>query len=180
MFERNKVDNSSSFSANQSVIAAMITLADGDILSGNFLIPASRTINECLNGESHFLEFQPLAGPKRFIAKRSIRSVTLADAAPTSALDSKRPQNGAFDPYMTLGVERDAEWEEIREAYVRLAKTYHADRFASLDMPVEVRDYMEQMSKRINAAYTLLEAPRLVKRKIEMRPAPVYVSRPRL
>ena len=72
-----------------------------------------------------------------------------------------------------------ASWDEVRQAYLRLAKAYHADRYASVDLPGEVREYLQQMSRRVNAAYTLLKAPRLVVKKADMRAAPVYTSRPR-
>lgn len=179
MFERNRVDNSTSGSAHQSAVAASLTLADGEVLTGHFYISAARAISDVLNGETQFLEFQPLDGARRFIAKRAIRAISLADAPGAKALETRRPQDGEFDPYGALGVKRGAGWEEIREAYLRLAKTYHTDRYASVELPAEVRDYLAQMSKRVNAAYTMLEAPRLVVRKADMRAAPVYTSRPR-
>jgi curved DNA-binding protein CbpA len=83
---------------------------------------------------------------------------------------------GEFDPYAALGLKRDADWEEVRNAYLRLARTYHADKFASVELPPEVRDYLSQMSRRVNAAYTALEAPRLIVRKADLRATAVYTS----
>ncbi len=49
-------------------------------------------------------------------------------------------------------------WHAIREAYLRLAKTYHPDRVAGANLPDEVTDYMNRQARRINAAYAMLES----------------------
>ena len=178
MFERNRIDNASS-SAHQTAVPAQLTLVDGEILTGHLVINSARAVNDVLNGESLFLEFEPFGEPRRYVSKHAVRAVRVVDGGPANALDARRPVNGEFDPYAALGVKREAEWDDIRQAYLRLAKAYHADRYASIELPAEVREYLQQMSRRVNAAYTLLEAPRLVVRKADLRAAPVYESRPR-
>jgi DnaJ-domain-containing protein 1 len=133
-----------------------------------------------LNSELNFLEFEPFHRERRYLARTAIRSVKLMDVPAANGLDARRPVSGEFDPHSALGVKRDADWDEIRHAYLRLAKAYHADRYASVELPGEVRDYLQQMSRRVNAAYKALEAPRLTVKKAEMRPEPVYTSRPRV
>jgi hypothetical protein len=179
MFERNRIDNANS-NAHQTAVPAELTLADGEALIGHLIINSARAIADVLNGETQFIEFEPFESPRRYIAKSAIRAVRVVDASSASALDARRPLSGEFDPYAALGVSRDAEWDDIRQAYLRLAKAYHADRYASVELPLEVRDYFQQMSRRVNAAYTLLEAPRLVVRKADLRAGPVYTSRPRV
>lgn len=179
MFERNKIETGNS--GHQTAIAAEIVLDDGEVQTGSFIISASRAFGDVLNGEAPFLEFEPFEGERRYIARQSIRSVKLIQGGAPSALSARRPVEGSFDPYSALGVKKDAPWEEVRHAYLRLAKTYHADRFASIDLPSEVRDYLQQMSRRINAAYVALETPRLavVKAQVSGRSTPVYTSQPR-
>ena len=64
------------------------------------------------------------------------------------------PTEGAgFDPFAVLGVAPELARDDAREAYLRLAKTYHPDRYASADLPREVRDYLAVMVRRINAAH---------------------------
>jgi len=178
MFERNRVDNASS-STHVAAVAASVTLTTGETISGHFVISAARAFSEVVNGETPFLEFKPLNGTRRYLAKHAILSISLADAPAAGALDQRKNLADEFDPYATLGLTRDAEWNDVREGYLAKAKAYHADRFAHVDLPAEVHDYMHQMSKRINQAYALLEAPRLNVRKVELRAAPIYESRPR-
>ena len=175
MFERNRVDNGAN-SQHQSAVPAEVTLDDGDVLTGQFLISASRAFSDVLNGESQFFEFEPFGGERRFISKHAIRSVKVLQVGSANGLNARRPVEGAFDPYTTLGLKADAAWDDVRHAYLRLAKTYHPDRYASVDLPPEVRDYLQAMSRRVNAAYVALEAPRNVVKKVSMRAAPVYTS----
>jgi curved DNA-binding protein CbpA len=57
-----------------------------------------------------------------------------------------------------LKIARTATDSEIREAYLARAKSYHADRFANIDLPLEVQEYTNSMSRRINEAYAILNA----------------------
>ena len=160
MFERNRIDNASTTS-HQTAVPAELTLADGETLIGHLLISSARAVAEVLNGESLFIEFVPLGAERRFVSKQALRSVRVVDGGACTALDARRPLNGEFDPYAALALKPDAGWEDVRQAYLRLAKAYHPDRYASVDLPGEVREYLQQMSRRVNAAYTALEAPRL-------------------
>ena len=47
--------------------------------------------------------------------------------------------------------------EQAREAYLKLAKLYHPDRYAAADLPREVRDYLAVMVRRINAAHDAVQ-----------------------
>lgn len=176
MFERNRVENAN---ANQFAVPAEVTMNDGEILVGHFIISSSRAFGEVLNGESPFLEFTPFQRDRRYIAKSAIRAVKLMEVPGSKGLTSFKPMNGEFDPYQTLGVKRDADWDQIREAYVRLAKTYHNDRYAAIELPNEVRVYLKDMSTRVNTAYALLEAPHKQSKRATMRSEPIYTSGPR-
>ncbi|MBQ7940752.1 MAG: J domain-containing protein, partial [Clostridia bacterium] len=56
------------------------------------------------------------------------------------------------DPYMTLGVSRDATDEEIKKAYRTLARKYHPDNYAGSDLA----DVAEEKMKEINEAYDMI------------------------
>ena len=57
-----------------------------------------------------------------------------------------------MNPYQVLGVSPGASAEEIREAYMKLVKKYHPDRYQDSDLKKQAEDKMKQ----INAAYDLL------------------------
>lgn len=56
------------------------------------------------------------------------------------------------DPYMTLGVSRNATDEEIKKAYRTLARKYHPDNYAGSDLA----DVAEEKMKEINEAYDMI------------------------
>jgi curved DNA-binding protein CbpA len=57
----------------------------------------------------------------------------------------------------------------VREAYLKLAKLYHPDRYATADLPKEVRDYLAVMVRRINAAHDTVQT-RLQKKADKQEP----------
>lgn len=173
MFERNRIDNA----AQQMTVPAELTLADGEILKGRFLVASSRSIYDVLNGDVHFLDFETFNGERALIARATIRAVRLLPVAAANQLKNRLRDGDTFDPYQVLGVSGDAAWEEVRAAYLRLSKTYHPDRFAGVDLPGEVRDYLAAMARRINTAYAALEAPmQAAKRAAIDKARPIYSS----
>ena len=64
-----------------------------------------------------------------------------------------------FDAHKVLGVETDADRVDIRQAYLNLAKTYHPDRFARMELPKEVFEYLSAVATRVNLAYSELRGP---------------------
>jgi curved DNA-binding protein CbpA len=61
------------------------------------------------------------------------------------------------DHYGALGVARDASAADIRRAYLRLARRFHPDRQASID--VLDRDLAERRMREVNEAWTVLSDP---------------------
>ena len=172
MFERNRADTQEPVS-----VAVKVVFDDGNEMAGKLLIPASRSVFDVLQGPSLFLEFEPFEGERRYVAKSSMKTVTLlAGTRPKNLAQKARDMDG-FDPHALLGVKPDAAWDDVRTAYLGLAKTYHPDRFASAELPTEVAGYMSAMSRRVNAAYAALELARQVQRApaARMQDA-VYVS----
>jgi len=134
-----------------------ITLQDGRELHGKLIVPVGRTLAETLNGGSAFVEFEPVAGERMFIARAALQSVKAVDIPAAPRLSAGNSDEG-FNPRAILGVGADATPKQVREAYLTLAKIYHPDRHAASDLPVEVREYLAAMARRINAAHDALEA----------------------
>jgi len=57
-----------------------------------------------------------------------------------------------MDPYKVLGVRPGATQEEIKEAYRKLVKKYHPDRFAGTDLEEVAKEKMQE----VNEAYEIL------------------------
>lgn len=179
MFERNRVD--STVPHTLTTVPVELTLDDGRQVKGKFVAPMSKPFFEVLNGGGGFLEFEPYGSERTFIAKSSIRSVRLTGVPAAPSLEARLREIDGFDPHAILGIARNAPFDEVRQAYHRLAKAYHPDRYASVDLPHEVQGYLASMARRVNAAYAALEQPVQLLRQPETssRPEPVYTSRPR-
>ena len=172
MFERNAVAVH-----EQGAVAVELVLDDGSIAAGKLLMPASRSVVDILNGAAIFFEFEPYDGERRFIAKSALKSVKLLAGPQAVNLGQKVRDLDGFDPHTILGVKAGADWDDIRAAYVALAKSYHPDRYANADLPPEVAAYLSGMLRRLNAAYAGLEtAHQARKQTVSRRAAAVYVS----
>ena len=60
------------------------------------------------------------------------------------------------DPYKVLGVSRDASDEEVKKAYLALARKYHPDKYTDTDLAELAAEKM----KEINAAYDSIQQMR--------------------
>jgi hypothetical protein len=171
MFERVKVDNTQEL----GTVAVEVTLDDGRQLTGRFAIPRSRSLFEVLNGPQCFIDFEPYGGERQYLAKAMLRTLKLLNPPQQAGLGGRLKDLDGFDPYRVLGVSEQATFDDVRHAFHTLSKAYHPDRYATAELPGEVRDYLSAMSRRINAAYAALEAPELAKRNATAgRTEPVY------
>ena len=150
MFERGSGDRA------VGPVAVEITLEGQQRLRGKLVLPPGRELTEVLNGSSVFVEFQLLDGERMFIAKAALQCVKPLTLQPVPKLTTGNGDAAGFDPAGILGVAPGASREEVREAYLLLAKMYHPDRYAAAELPPEVRDYLAAMARRVNAAYDAL------------------------
>jgi hypothetical protein len=171
MFERNKIGNS----PEGSSVPVEVVLADGTALKGKLAVPPGKALAEVLNGPGAFVEFVPYGEDARFLAKAQLAWVKLVGVPKVTALGA-RLGDADFDPHAVLGVTVGASREEVRQAYVALAKAYHPDRYATAELPREVRDYLAAMARRVNAAHAALEAPQ---KRQALRQAPVFTTQAR-
>ena len=175
MFERNKIDN-----VEHTGVPVELTTLDGEMVRGRLLIAMGRNVFELLNGPGAFLEFEPYGGERSFFAKASIANVKLINVPRLPNLNQRLHDLDGFDPHAILGVAHAASFDDIKSAWHKLAKIYHPDRYSNAELPQEVRDYLSSMARRVNAAYTALEAPlQASKRAAASRAAPIFSSQPR-
>jgi hypothetical protein len=169
MFERTRVDNVPDLTA-MPVEAAF---ADGSVVRGKLLLPATKSIADVLNGGGAFLEFEPYGGERSYIAKAQIASIKMLGVPKLPNLNARLRDYDGFDPFAVLGVKPGATREEIRQAYFALAKAYHPDRYATAELPTEVIEYLFAMARRINAAHAALTTEQ---KKQAARAEPVFTS----
>ncbi len=172
MFERSRTETPSD--KREKAISVELSMDDGRILKGRLFTAATRHAYEELNDSGRFIDFQSYDGKRELVAKAAINAVRLTDIPKANQL---RPAAASdeFDPYTVLNLPPGAQWEAIREAYHRLSKHYHPDRYANLDLPDEVKGYLDAMSRRLNAAFSALEKPHQVRREFaRAKSEPIY------
>ena len=111
------------------------------------------------------------AGLSTLLALLRVRNARRVPKAPN--LGARLSDPDGFNPHVVLGLTAGASREEVRQAYFTLAKAYHPDRYATAELPEEVRDYLAAMARRINAAHAALDVP---ERKRAARAEPVFTS----
>jgi hypothetical protein len=176
MFERNRVDST----PQPTFVPVEITLEDGAIMKGKLAVPIGRTTVDAINGDGRFIQFEPYGADSKFLSKQHILEIRLIGIPVANVLQPRVRSHDEFNPHAILGLSDSATWDEVRQAYVQLSKTYHPDRYSTAVLPEEVRTYLETMARRINSAYAALDTThRVVKTNTGLRSAPVFTSGPR-
>jgi DnaJ domain len=152
MFERNRVDNRA-----DTLIAVEVALADGGTVAGRAVLAPGKGVHKLLEGDENFIYLDVFDGDGRFIAKADIRGLKVLTSIKSQNVALQIPDARHFEPYRVLGIEKGASFDDIRDAYHRLSKVYHPDRYAGVELPREVRAYIEGMSKNVNAAFHALK-----------------------
>jgi DnaJ domain len=136
---------------------AKITLTDGKSQIVSVKLPMSGKLTDAFNNTEAFIDIISGDGTQQVINKAIVARAEAADP-PRAGLNQQRRSSdkSGFNPYAVLGIEKSASAEEMRNAYLALVKTYHPDRYASLDLPQEMKDYAAAMQARINMAYQQL------------------------
>lgn len=137
-------------------VAASIRLMDGTILNGYVNCGLTGRLENVLSAENSFVEYTSKDGQKRFIGRHQIASVEPMDVLRNPTL--RAPEAGVADPYAVLGTYKGCTLDQAKDAYHRLSKMYHPDRWQSEDVPSEIATYVSDKFRQINAAFTALRA----------------------
>ena len=130
MFERNRIDKP--FGTERTPVAIEVTLDSGEHLHGKVYVGAGRSVGEELNSPSGFIDFEAHHGQRSFLSKQSVQSISLQQIPRADQFARAQAKSSDFNPWLTLGLAENSGKEEIREAYHRLVKQYHPDRFLRL------------------------------------------------
>jgi DnaJ-domain-containing protein 1 len=139
-------------------IPVRIEMQDGSKQDVSLISPrALLKMHELMNREEPFVDVESPEGERFIIAKTAIRSVRPRDIPVLKDLGPLTEDKNGFDPLRILKVQKTDSQETIRNAYLALVREYHPDRFASLELPKEINDYLTTMLRRINVAYDMLQ-----------------------
>lgn len=135
----------------------LLTMTDGSKLMASLKLAMSGKLADTLNSADRYLDVLGPEGEQFFLAKERVFRIAAANPPKAELNLNRRGSDGRpFNPWAVLGVSREAGPEEIQTAYRTLVKMYHPDRFASLDLPQEMKDYAAAMLARINIAHDQL------------------------
>ncbi|NJM31310.1 MAG: DnaJ domain-containing protein [Rhizobiales bacterium] len=152
MFDRQRTSSNSEMGRAM----ALIELVDGRAVTGQVRLPLSGKLSEAMNNADQFLDVVTGDGKRQFIAKHRIQTASPVEVPKADQLQ-KRADLAVFDPYAVLGIPRGTAGDELKQAYHKMARAYHPDRLASLDLPKEMRDYAAAMLVRVNLAFEQLQ-----------------------
>jgi DnaJ-domain-containing protein 1 len=147
-------DNSSKAgNVNRALVA--LTLDDGSVVNVSIKMSLTNKIADSLNSAEPFLDIVTSDGEQMFIAKSSIRQARLLDVPKANQLNLQRrvSDRAVFDPFAVLKLAKGSDFEDIRQAYLRLSRIYHPDRMGGFELPEEMLEYARTMQVRINLAY---------------------------
>jgi hypothetical protein len=151
MFERTRIERSGGGERAATVVEVL--LVTGQSHHGRIFHATTRALGDELNGEGAFIDFESSFGERMLLSKRSIQSVRPKQLPKTDQLSRALVKGESFNAWKVLAVPESSSRSDVREAYHRLIKLYHPDRFACAELPPEVADYLKSMAHRINAAY---------------------------
>ena len=149
------------FSGSAKSFEVSIRLLDGALMRGTVVQSKahgqSQSVDGVLSNGAPFLEFVSGDGQRKFIAKHQIAYVEPVEPLRKPVLAP--PNDPRFaDAFAVLGLDHDCSFEQAREAYHRLAKLYHPDSHAGVELPMEVKRYLSETFKQINTAFTEVRA----------------------
>lgn len=162
MFERNRVDNRA-----ETLVAVEIAMADGSSVAGRAVLAPGKGVHKLFDGEEGFIYLDVFDGEGQFIPKSEIRGLKVLTSMKSQTVALPIPDARNFDPYRVLGLEKGASFNDIRDSYHRLSKLYHPDNYAAVELPREVKSYIDGMSKNVNAAFHALKY-------VGQKSAPIY------
>lgn len=144
--------------ADQQLVPVHLFMTSGECLKGGVVVGLTGKLADLMAKPYPFLEFRASDGTQQFVNKASIARAVPLEVPRADQLSRRLAHDQAFDPHAVLGVGEDATARDISAAYHALARQYHPDRYAGLDAPREVIDYVSAMFSRITLAYSELKS----------------------
>jgi hypothetical protein len=141
---------------NSDPVLVEVLLAEGTLLKGTILVQRERTLKDVLGGTEPFIEFECSVSGEMVIGKGAVAMVRPCRPLQADHLERRQKMLEQSEAHGVLKVAKGADRDRVREAYLTLQRQYHPDRYAGVELPPEMRDYLNAMTRRINAAYSEL------------------------
>ncbi|MFQ5774227.1 MAG: TerB family tellurite resistance protein [Kiloniellaceae bacterium] len=110
-------------------------------------------LEELLNGLFHIARADGEVTPDELSYLESVATILGLDAAQWDRIRAANVGPDESDPYVILGVARDASRADIKAAYRKLVRENHPDRLVAQGMPQEFVDLANKRLATINSAY---------------------------
>ena len=133
-------------------LAVEMVLDSGDVLRGSVFVGQRQRLPDLMNDDRQFLPFETTEGLVTIVRKQVVRRVTPLNQMPEMATTT--------DPLEIIGVSADANYDEVREAYLRKVQEYHPDRLSAAGMPKEFIQMANERTARINDAFDRIKKAR--------------------
>lgn len=140
------------FHNNGKMIDVSIRMIDQAVIRGALMKGQNATIEAILSKDTPFLEFVSQQGQRKFIAKHQIAYVEPVE--PLRKPELPKADSRFMDAFTMLGVSKSCTLDEAKTAYHARAKVYHPDAYSGLHLPVEIDQYVNDMFRQINTAFT--------------------------
>jgi len=133
-------------------------MTSGERLKGGVVVGLTGKLSDLMAKPYPFVEFRASDGTQQFVSKAAIERVVPLEIPRADQLSRRLADNNTFDARSVLGVSEEATARDISAAYHALARQYHPDHYAGLNVPREVIDYVGAMFSRITLAYNELKS----------------------
>ena len=143
---------------NSNPVLVEIQLTNGKMMRGTILVQREKMLKDILSSPDLFLEFECSVSGEMVLAKSSIDMVHPFKQVSADQLDKQLKLLEKSEAFSVLKVSKTADRAAIRSAYLALQRIYHPDRYAGIELPAEVTEYLNAATRRINAAYSELIA----------------------
>jgi len=136
-------------------IDVQVELHNGTQLLGVLFLRRDQRMSDLLNDQRDFLPLETTDGLIINLAKAYVAKVVQLGQVATS--------RESTDPYLILGVDKNASDDEVRKTYLRRVQNYHPDVIHGAGLPPEFVDLANTQMARINDAYQRINEMRGIK-----------------
>lgn len=140
------------FNAKSKMIDVSIRMVDHAVIRGALTTGQYTTIEAILSKDTPFVEFLSQQGQRKYIAKHQIAYVEPVE--PLCKPELPKANARFMDAFTMLGVSKECTLEEAKAAYQARVETYHPDAYSGLHLPIEIEQYVSDMFRQINTAFT--------------------------